>query len=507
MLYADHRDLPRSLVIDSGQMPRLKVASPYLALIPVCAGVFIAADDQTVIVTVLPQLVVDMEFQVPRELNKATWTVTGYLLGYTAAMPLMGRLSDVWGHRRLYVLSLLLFMLGSAFVALSPNLSWLVGARVFQAMGGGAVLPIAIAIVGDVLPSHRRGFALGLVGASAEAGAVIGPLWGGLFVRFLDWRWVFWVNLPLAAAVILLLMLFLGPSPRYRARVDYVGGLLIAGSLALLTVGLSRMGEPDAIMSACLVLSVVFFLLFLLRQNRVQTPLLPISMFRIGAFASANGTHLMVGGALIIAMVTIPLMTNTVVGGTALEGGLRLMRLTAAIPVGAILGGLAIQRWDYRIPTAAGLLLATAGFFLMSRWDADIGDPSMTLHLVLAGLGFGLVIAPIALAAINSVAVEDRGAAAAIVTVMRMVGMTIGLAALTAWGADRFQGLVGGIQLPLPLTGETPAQSEERLRAFSQGVADAGTTLFNEFFLVAMAVCLLALIPAAFMVWRDRDSH
>ena len=474
---------------------------PYVALIPVCAGVFIAADDQTVVVTVLPQIMLDMEVQI-NELDRASWTITGYLLGYVAAMPLLGRISDVWGHRRIYVWSMLLFMLGSAAVALTPSLGWLVAARVFQAVGAGALVPIAIAIVGDLFPPGRRGVPFGLIGASAEAGGVIGPLWGGIIIRYLDWPWVFWINIPLGAAVLVVLLLLLRPSPRYRAKVDYLGGLLIASSLATLTLGLARVGAPDPLMAGYLAASAVSLALFLFRQRLAIDPLLPLSMFRGWTFSAANATHLLVGGALIIGMVTIPLMTNTVLGLPPLEGGLRLMRLTAAIPVGAVLGGFACQRLDYRVPTIAGLVLAALGFGFMSRWDLEVADPAMTLHLLTAGLGFGLVIAPIALAATNSVDVGLRGTAAGLITAMRMVGMTLGLATLTAWGTDRFQGLVAGIRLPFPLPEETAEQAQQRIAEFDAGLSDAGLTLFNDFFLVAMGVCLVAIIPATLMVWR-----
>ena len=128
---------------------------PYVALIPVCAGVFLAADDQTVVVTVLPQIMLDMDVQVT-ELDRASWVVTGYLLGYLAAMPLIGRMSDVWGHRRLYVLSMLAFAAASVAVASTQSLDWLIGVRVVQALGAGALVPIAIAIVGDLFPVGRR---------------------------------------------------------------------------------------------------------------------------------------------------------------------------------------------------------------------------------------------------------------------------------------------------------------------------------------------------------------
>jgi len=477
--------------------------SPYIALIPICAGVFVAADDQTVVVTVLPQIMLDMRVPIT-ELDTASWTITAYLLGYVVAMPLIGRLSDVWGHRRMFVASMLLFMAGSVAAAMAPNLPALIGIRVVQALGAGALVPISIAIAGDLFPPGKRGLALGLIGGAAEAGGVIGPLWGGLVLRYLDWRWVFWMNVPLGAAVLVVLVLMLARSPTFKAKVDYLGGALVAIALAALTLGLARVDEPDALMGIYLAASVAALAALVLRHRLAQESLFPRGMFTAWAVKAANATHLLVGGALIIGMVTIPFMADTVIGLPPLEGGLRLMRMTAAIPFGAVLGGLACQRMDYRIPTVAGLLLAALGFALMSTWDLAIGEPMLTVHLALAGFGFGLLIAPIALAATEPVGEASRGTAAGVVTAMRMVGMTFGLAALTAWGSGRFATLAGGVPLPLPLVGETEAQSAERLAAYQSQVTDIGMSLFIEFFIVAMAVCLIALLPAIFMAWDHR---
>lgn len=475
--------------------------SPYLALLPVLAGVFVAADDQTVVVTILPQMMLDLNVQVT-ELDRASWTITGYLLGYLAAMPLIGRLSDTWGHRRLFVMSMVGFMVGSAAVALTSSLSWLIAARVFQAVGAGALVPISIAIAGDLFPPGRRAVALGLIGASAEAGGVIGPLWGGVFVLLLDWKWVFWANLPLGLMVIAALLVLVRPSPRLHSRVDYLGGALIAVSLVALTLGLARIALVDELMTVYLLVAAAVFVLFVLRQRAAGgDALLPTAMFRRGAFAAANGAHLLVGAALIIAMVTVPLMANTTLGLTPLDGGLRLMRMTVGIAVGAVIGGFACRRLDFRVPAGLGLLLAAMGFLLMSDWGIDIEDPALTLHLAAAGVGLGLIVAPVALAATESVGEENRGTAAAMVTAMRIVGMTLGLAALTAWGSDRFQSLVAGISLPFALPGETAAESQKRVQEFDAQFRDAGMALFSEFFLIAMAVCLLALIPVAFMAW------
>ena len=310
---------------------------PYLALVPVFTGIFIAADDQTVIVTVLPEIMLDLTVPIS-ELDRASWTITGYLLGYVAAMPLIGRMSDVWGHRSLYVACMLLFMVGSVAAALTTSITWLVAARIFQAVGAGALVPISIAIVGDLFPSEKRAVPLGILGASAEAGGVIGPLWGGLISRFLDWPWVFWINLPLGALVLVFLLVLLRPSPRFPARIDYIGGGLIAISLTTLTLALSRVDAPDALFGVYLAATVAALGMFVIRQRTTSEPLLPTSMFRAMGFNASNVTHMLIGGALIIGMVTVPLMANTVLGLTALDGGLMLMRMTVAIPVGAVLG-------------------------------------------------------------------------------------------------------------------------------------------------------------------------
>ena len=472
---------------------------PYVALIPVCVGGFVAADDQTVIVTVLPQIMLDMEVPVT-ELDRASWAITGYLLGYLVGMPLIGRISDVVGHRRLYILSVVAFMIGSVAVALTQSLNWMIAARVFQAIGAGALVPISIAIVGDLFPRGKRALPLGIVGAAAEAGGVIGPLWGGVIIRYLDWRWVFWINIPLAIVTIALIIFLVRPSPRYPATVDVVGGALVAAALTFTTLALSRIGSFDWLGGAFVAGGILSLILFVLRQRSATDPLLPPAMFRVLAFVSANITHLLVGAALIIGMVTVPLMANTVMGRTPLEGGLWLMRMTAGIPFGAMLGGVLAQRLDLRFPAASGLVIAAIGYWLISGWNLDIGEPELTLHLLVVGFGFGLLIVPIALAGTETVGQDIRATAASMVTAMRIVGMTFGVAALTAWGVARFDVLAADIRLPLAEATQTRAEAQAQLDQFTDRINDAGITLFQEFFFIAAVVCLLAVVAAVFMI-------
>lgn len=471
-----------------------------LVLAAAGAGIFVAALDQTVVVTALPEIFVDIDLPVTR-LDQGAWIITGYLLGYTAAMPLMGRVSDSYGHSRVYLLSMLIFMLGSALVALGDNLGWIVGARILQAIGGGALVPVAIAIADESFPASKRGIAIGAIAAIAEAGAVLGPLYGGLLLKFLGWRWIFWVNLPLGGAVMALVFTRVKSGRRPGGAVDYPGGLLLGGSLACLALGLSGEAALPAgaawraglLAGAALLLS-----LFIGWQRRARSPMLPLAIFRRLPLSAANGANLLIGGALILALVSIPLMTDTVMGQPPLEGGLRLLRLTAMIPVGALAGGALYQWLGYRPPMALGLALAALGFGLLARWPLDVGDPRMTLELMVGGLGFGMVIAPITVAVLNHVRDDQKATASALVTAMRMVGMIVGLSALSSWGKDRFAVLVSQIPGPSSLTGDAAYQAQ---------VAGAALTFFHEVFFVAMVVCLVALVPAMLMGGRRRRGR
>ena len=203
--------------------PLNRNTSPSLILAVICIGIFFGALDQTVIYGALADMMPDLHLTV-LDLDRAAWIVIGYLIGYTFAMPLMARVSDVYGRGQIYTLSLLLFMVGSIFVALAPNFEWIVTARVLQAIGGGAMVPIAMAIIGDIFPEGRRAIPLGIIGAVVEGGAALGPFYGGAIVEVLDWRWIFWINLPISLIAILFILFLLSPNPRSRVRVTTLAG-------------------------------------------------------------------------------------------------------------------------------------------------------------------------------------------------------------------------------------------------------------------------------------------
>ena len=479
-----------------------------LVLLVIGMGAFVTAMDQTVVVTALPEVMLDLKIP-PTELDRAAWIITAYLLGYTSAMPLMGRLGDVYGYARVYQAALVVFAIGTSLVAISSSLEWMVGARVIQAIGGGATVAIGMAIASIAVPPARRGMAIAIVVASAEAGSMLGPAYGGAIVELSNWRWIFWLNVP-QAAVLFVALAWL-PNQRQRGvPVDYLGSTLLAATLVVLSLALSRQGlftlssvTPFVIGVPGLALAVALLLV----ERRAWQPLLTPVLFRSWAFVTANVTQFLEGVALIIAMVTVPLMADTVMGKEPLTGAWWLMRMTVAIPVGAVLGGYLQAHIGVRPVAIAGLALTAAGLFLVSTWELDIAEPWLTLHLAVAGLGFGLNNAPILTRALSSAGEDYRGTAASLVTVSRMIGMALGLAALSAWGMEQFQILTSGLELPIPQPGEAAEALRTRQADFASGLSDAGLGLFHKFFRVAGGVALIAILPALAMRADRRERE
>ena len=453
-----------------------------------CLGVFSTALDQTVVVAALPSVMVDLEIPLA-DLDRASWIVTAYLVAYTVAMPLAGRLSDVYGRVRMFQAALVLFAIGSAFVALAPNLPWVVSARVLQAIGGGATVPIGLAMAVGAVAPQKRGIALGLVAASAEAGSVLGPLYGGAIIELIGWRWIFWLDVP-QSFILIALLAVLPNRANPAAKMDYFGALALGGALTVLTLGLSQRSifSGASIYPYFMVaLGVFLVVVLILVERRAVQPLLASFLYTSRAFLSSNATQFLVGVALIMALVCVPLMAATVMEKKAWESALHLVRLTAAIPVGAVVGGYILRWTGVREVCITGLALMGAGLLFMSGWETDVGGFRLTMPLVAAGLGFGLVIPPISVSALSAAPSHYWGAAASLVTASRMVGMALGLAALSAWGIERFYSLTADVDL-----GSNFEVTEATL-------IGAGVTVFQNLFMISGFLSLVAIVPALLM--------
>lgn len=505
-----------------------RLSRPGVHMAVVSLGIFLAALDQTVVVTALPAIANDLNIG-PTQLDRAAWVVTAYLLGYTVALPLMGRVADVFGQRRIYLFSLGLFLFGSALCALSQSLEMLIAARAIQAVGGGAILPVGMAMARHLYGTRRVPFVLGILGAVAEAGGVLGPLWGTIVIKNMDgwlgykgWHWIFWVNIPLGllfGALVFRTRLL----PRFPGRVDWAGALLLAGGLLALSLALSTPGSVGAWVGLdptkqqnngdwltpqgllLLFVSLALFAFFVWWQRRQQSrpasdPLVPLELFarRNWPYSAASLTNMFVGAALIITMVNIPLYVASVLDGTPEQGGLMLLRMTAFIPLGAVLGGFLGLRTGYRWVGIAGLISAAAGFWEMSRWTVtSADDPATWLGLALNGFGFGLLISPVTATALSWGGLERAALSAASVNLSRMIGMMVSLSALTAWGLRHFQSLMSGHPAPLfQAAGETAQQFAQRQADYTAYYKWASLQVYTTGFTVAAIVCLVAIIFA-----------
>ncbi len=520
-----------------------------LAMLAACVAVFLTALDQTVVVTALPQIIQDLQIPVI-ELDRAAWIISGYLLGYVVMMPLMGRVSDLYGRRRVFVICLGIFAFGSLVCGLAPQLgntldisflqsfgvnvdipglTWLVAARFVQAAGGGAVVPVAMAIAGDFYGSERRGLALGLIGMVTEAGGVLGPLYGSVIVQMWGWQAIFYLNVPIVALLLFLVIYFIptAASGQDRERVDIAGAVLLGASLTCLSLGLSQEAAQITtattalstasvqnnpwLIAAALILFAVFIALELYKERHELGPVIEPSLFKRITFSSAAFVSLLVGAALIIAMVDIPIFIATVLGRSPLDSGLALLRLTAMIPVGALVGGWLCARITCRWTAILGLLPAALGFWLMHLWPLNVDWTQITISGLIGGLGFGLVIAPIATTALNAASSRQFGMASSNVTVLRMVGMILGLAALTSWGLGEFRARAAAFKAPV---GILPFSAQYNA-LYSHYLILSAHEVYTAIFLAAGFLCIIALVPTLFLqgrklsprVMRSTDSN
>jgi MFS family permease len=498
----------------------------------VAFGVFVAADDLMVVATMLRPMINDFDLIIPDDLNRAAWIVNVYLIAYIAVMPVAGRLSDVIGRRAVFVGALAVFLVGSLVIPQAESLSVLLAGRALTAIGGGALVPVAFAVAGDLYTGPDRVRAMGFLGAVETIGWIWGPLYGAILVRYLSWQWQFHLNVPLALAGMAVGWRVLAPGHRAERRIDWLGaGLLTVGLVALnvallneakiqTVTGLEELTGSDgdgftgpwlyAVAAGCLIG-------LLWHERRVAghrgagrqgsgprgaEPIVSTMLIGHRTAAASLAVNTLVGVGIVVALINVPLIVNIVEGGiarSAVRSGWLLTALTMTMAATSYLGGVVGGRVGYRRPTLAGLSLAIIGLALMGLvWDPETSALTMALHLALVGSGIGLVLAPTSTAVIDLATDDDRGAAAGLVILARLIGFSVGLAALTAWGLRRYDALRADAKLP-PITDPDYAQ------AVAEATVDVSTSALAETFLGA-ALVLAAALATALLV-DDRRRH
>ena len=552
-----------------------------------------AAADTYVVVLALPEMMTASGLGID-ELQRGAPIISGFLLGYVAVLPLIGRISDLRGRVPVLMGSLVVFAIGSVVTATGYDLDTIVIGRLIQGIGGGGLIPPTLALVADLWPPERRGLPLGVVGAVQELGSVLGPLYGAVVLAFGTWRDIFWLN-SAVALVLLSAVLALRhravdlDEPTRPGRFDWIGLLLAA--LALTTLALV-MGEPERLTSGVtsglaflpvtgdsrwltpvaltlyglLVLLVLRLLTakrplvdwrswrqiasatdllgagfltvalgaiivafasaepektavspaarwllplaavagvgFWWRQRTAPEPILPRGALRSRPAWGALVVSFFVGASLIAALVDIPFFARvTVYRDSQLDAALVLLRFLIALPVGAVIGGWLLRRFPASWITAIAMLVSAASFWHMSTWDHDaLLHGTETISLIAAGLGFGVAIAPVNAALLEHTADAVHGVASALLIVARMVGMLLGISALTTIGLRAFY----SASAKIPPAEELCGGKAELCQAYRDAVQDAGITQLHAVFVGAAVCAVIAAVLAVTLLRHDR---
>ncbi len=574
---------------DAVKRPLARFGPGSLLALAAVAVAFAAADTYVVVLS-LPEMMTATGLS-GEELQRAAPIISGFLLGYVAMLPLIGRIADLRGRLPVLVLSLIVFAFGSLVTAAAYDLPSLVIGRFFQGVGGGGLVPVTLALVADIYPAERRGIPLGIVGAVQELGSVLGPLYGAVVLVFGTWRDIFWINLAvglvLAAGVAALGRSDPGPvSSRSARRPDLVGLVLAALWITGLVLVMRQpeslvtsvdwggpfvpYGEGDLsgsiwwsqigfttialglLLAAWLVLgrrpffdvrdwwatarqadlvgalllsvvlggvilafatadpevqvfspagpwflgaSVVAAVLFALHQRRAAAPLIPRGSFALRPAWASLAVSFFVGSALIAALVDIPVFARvTIYGDSQVKAALVLVEFLVALPIGAVIGGYLTRAFPAGLVTCGGMLASALGFLLMANWDVDaLHQLSASAVLAMTGLGFGLALAPVNAALLASTDAAVHGLTSALLVVSRMIGMLIGISALTTIGLRRYYGSLpeGGLA-PQTICGA----GVTRCDAFEEKLQAAGIDQLHAIFLGASGCAVVAAVLA-----------
>ena len=557
-------------------------------------AVAFAAADTYVVVLCLPDMMGSVGLSID-ELQRAAPILSGFLLGYVAMLPLIGRIADMRGRLPVLTASLVLFALGSLVTAASYDLGSLVAGRFLQGVGGGGLVPVTLALVADLYPVERRSVPLGVVNGVQEFGSVVGPLYGALILAIGDWRDIFWVNLAVAAALAVAVDV---RAPRTgRRRPDWIGAVLflaLVGAVLLVmrqpaglitsvrwgapfvpfgestSVWWSPLGVATTVLGIALVLwlllapqaygrhlvdlrgwwastrqadlpgavllaivlggvilafatadpqvqvfsaagpwylavSALALVGFVVHARRTPRPLVPRGAFRGHPAVAAMIVSLFVGAALIAALTDIPIFARaTVYSDSQLRAALVLVEFLVALPIGAVAGGLLARRLPNGLVAAAGLAVAAIGFVLMAGWGQDtLHHLSASAVLAVTGLGFGLALAPVNATLLAHTAPESHGVTSALLVVARMVGMLVGISALTTIGLRRYYAVEADIASPHDVCGGLST----RCSAYTDLLQHAAIEQLQAVFLGAAVCALIGAAVAGFGFGRTPRTH
>lgn len=460
----------------------------------------LASLDGTIVSTALPTIVGELG-----GLERLSWVVTSYLLAQTVVTPLYGKLGDLYGRKVVLQAAIVLFLVGSALCGLSRSMTELIVFRALQGLGGGGLMVTTQAVVGDIVPPRDRGRYQGIFGAVFGVASVAGPLLGGYFTTHLSWRWIFYVNLPLGVLALAVLAVTLpAHSDRVRHAIDYAGAATLAVALSaiilLCDLGGTALAWTSPWMLALITALVISLAAFISVESRAAEPIMPLRLFKEPAFTFTSAVGLIVGFALFGSVTYLPLYLQVAKGMSPTASGLQMLPQMGGTLVTSILTGQLISRFGrYKLFPIIGTGIMTVGLFLLSRITPQTDNLHAGLMMLTLGLGMGMVMQVLVIAVQNAVDYQDLGVATSGAILFRLIGGSLGTAALGAIFSSRLavnlpHYLPSGTAPSTLSSGLNPQTLAQMSSAVREGYAAAYTASLSTVFIVATGMGLLAWV-------------
>lgn len=473
-------------------------------LFGVMAGMFLAALDQSIVGVALPRIVSDLG-----GLDHLSWVVTAYLLTSTASTPLWGKFSDLYGRRIVFQVAIATFIIGSALCGASQDLYQLIIFRAIQGAGGGGLFAIAFAIIGDIIPARDRGRYQGYFGAVFGVSSLAGPLLGGFFTDGPGWRWIFYVNVPIGIAALVITSMNLKlPVMRREHTIDYAGAATVVGAVTSLLLYLNwagdRYGWTSASALALAGLAVVLGVAFVLIELRAKEPIIPMSLFRNGIFRVGTIFSFLLGFAMFGGFIYLPLYLQTAKDMSSTESGLATFPTVLGLLTFSISSGQMVSKTGrYRIFPIVGSALTILGLLQLTQLRVDTPYWQIAVAAFTFGAGLGLCMQTITVAVQNSVSFRDMGVATSSVTFVRSLGAAIGTAFLGAILGTRLAHYLSDSGVNVGAGGGEGANNIEAIRALPDNVKhlvlEAYSNAIDDIYMASIPVAILALVTALFL--------